>query len=38
VDALLTVNVMVTKEALKGAAPSQLGSFESGPLTEKVAK
>jgi hypothetical protein len=38
VDALLTVNVMVTKEALKGAAPSQLGGFESGPLTEKVAK
>ena len=38
VDALLTVNVMLTKEALKGAAPSQLGGFERRPLTEKIAK
>ena len=38
VDALLTVNVMLTKEALKGAAPSHLGGFERRPLTEKVAK
>jgi hypothetical protein len=35
---LLTVNVMLTKEARKGAAPSQLGGFERRPLTEKVAK
>ena len=38
VDALLTVHVMLTKEARKGAAPSQLGGFERRPLTEKVAK
>jgi hypothetical protein len=38
VDALLTVHVMVTKEARKGAAPSQLGGFERRPLTEKVAQ
>jgi hypothetical protein len=37
-DALLTVNVRLTQEALKGAAPSQLGGFERRPLTEKVAQ
>jgi len=38
VDALLTVDVMLTKEARQGATPSQLGGFERRPLTEKVAK
>ena len=38
VEALLTVDVMLTKEALKGATPSQLGGFERRLLTKKVAQ
>ena len=38
VEALLTVHVLVTKEARKSAAPSQLGGFARRPLTEKVAQ
>ena len=37
-DALLTVHMMLTKEACQDAAPGQLSGFERWPLAEKVAK
>jgi hypothetical protein len=37
-DALLTANMMLMKEAFQGATPGEWGSFERWPLTEKVTK
>ena len=38
VDALLTPQVMLTKELLQCATPGELGRFERRPLSQKVAK
>jgi hypothetical protein len=37
-DSLLTANLMLKKEALKGAAPGELGGFKRGPLAKKITK
>jgi hypothetical protein len=37
-QSLFTVNMMLTKEALKRAAPGELSRFEGRPLPHKVTK